>query len=86
MKVPADKQPLISHLFCPQQFAQKEHHLHVGFTPYVLAEVRLLMQGASMIAGVPLDLCKGDSVKEKIENVMSSDGVNEFMHLATNTD
>ena len=62
-------------------FGFQLNHVYCGFTPFCMAEVRMLLHGKLVIAGIPVDGVPGDDAKEKRNTLLRStiDGMREII-------
>ena len=65
-------------IFTPQCVVYAKNHVHVGLAPYGANEIRLLLDGQYIIAGVKFASVPGASFKEKVAYVMTPQGANDF--------
>jgi hypothetical protein len=81
--VPPTMQSLKEQIFGPQTWAQSESHISANVTPFGVAEIRVLLSGAYVVAGVPLEKIDGTTIKDKIESTLSEQGFGAFLSCAT---
>lgn len=64
-----------------QVFGFNLNHVYCGFTPFCMAEVRMLLCGKLVIAGIPFDGVPGDNAKEKRNTLLRStiDGMRQII-------
>ena len=64
-----------------QVFGFNLNHVYCGFTPFCMAEVRMLLHGKLVIAGIPFDGVPGDNAKEKRNTLLRStiDGMRQII-------
>lgn len=82
MALPADQEVLRDDIFGAQGWAQHEFHMNTCATPYGLPEIRMLLTGAYVVAGVKLDKLKGTTLKEKVDNTLTEKGFRSFLEAA----
>ena len=61
---------------------QKDNFNNVSVTPYGLADIRLLLRGAYIVAGDMMDSVPGDGLSKKIQGCLTKTGMREFIRLA----
>ena len=64
-----------------QVFGFNLNHVYCGFTPFCMAEVRMLLCGKLVIAGIPFDGVPGDNAKAKRNTLLRStiDGMRQII-------
>ena len=64
-----------------QVFGFNLNHVYCGFTPFCMAEVRMLLCGKLVIAGIPFEGVPGDNTKEKRNTLLRStiDGMRQII-------
>jgi hypothetical protein len=84
--LPAEFKTLSEDICGPQHWVASEMHMNAGLTPYGLPEVRMLISGSYLCAGVRFEdvtPTKGDnSIKAKIEYCLTEQGFNRFLEDA----
>ena len=73
-------------LFGVQHWLMDNTHTNVGATAFGIGEVRYLINGSYMLAGVLLSELPGNSLQEKIERTLSAEGLTEFMAACKNVE
>eukprot|EP00811_Abedinium_folium_P003825 NODE_13518_length_1161_cov_3.064797.p2 GENE.NODE_13518_length_1161_cov_3.064797~~NODE_13518_length_1161_cov_3.064797.p2 ORF type:complete len:180 (-),score=41.08 NODE_13518_length_1161_cov_3.064797:97-636(-) len=73
---------LASEVFGTQAWPQTEHHFNVGLSPFGVAEVRYLLQGSHICAGVKYDNIPRGALQLKLEHVLIIGGMREFLARA----
>ena len=65
-------------------FGFQVNYVHVGFTPFCMSEVRMLMHGKMVVAGIPYDAVPGDNAKQKRQLLLCNtiDGMRELINTA----
>jgi hypothetical protein len=89
--LPAEFKTLSEDICGPQHWVAAETHMNAGLTPYGLPEVRLLISGSYLCAGVRFEDVTptkgGNSIKAKLEHCLTEQGFNRFLEDAkTNED
>ena len=84
--LPSEYDMIKDEIFTAQHWAMNEAHVSASLTPYGLPEVRLLFSGAYIICGVRFEHIlppavggKADTIKAKIEHLMTEKGFNQFL-------
>ena len=84
--LPSEYDMIKDEIFTAQHWAMNEAHVSASLTPYGLPEVRLLFSGAYIICGVrfehilpPAAGGKADTIKAKIEHLMTEKGFQQFL-------
>ena len=77
--LPSDMAVVKEDVFMPQHWAMSNTYLNVGMLAYGVGEMRYLIDGSYMMAGVKLDCIEGDTMQKKIEGVLSQAGMRAFM-------
>jgi hypothetical protein len=80
--MPSELESLRDDIFLPQHWALQEHHLHTGALPYACSEVRYLIDGTYLIAGVKFSDLPGESLKDKLDKIGTSAGMAAFIAKA----
>ena len=78
-KAPSDSADLMAEVFDPQCFSGVAVHCHVGATPYGVGDVRVLVSGSFVVAGMPTSLVGGDTLRDKIDKCLTSAGCKTFL-------
>lgn len=84
--MPKEQESLKSEIFYPQAWAQTESHFYIGATPFGVTEVRWLIKGSYLIAGVQLAAVTGDNLAQKIDTLLTPHGAQEFLGKAAQPD
>eukprot|EP00959_Pyramimonas_sp_CCMP1952_P383187 8029271-Pyramimonas_sp.AAC.1 len=66
----------------PQHWAMTESHLHFGPTPHGVSEVRYLLEGGYVMAGVRLSALPGENLQAKTEKLATEPGMRAFVTKA----
>ena len=81
---PSDGNAVLEAAFQPQLFVGEEKHCHAGVTPHGVGEVRYVVSGNIVVAGMPLDSMPGNNLQEKIETVFTESGCRAFLRRCSN--
>ena len=65
-----------------QNWVFNNTHTNFGALPYGVGEVRYLLDGSYMVGGVKLKKVPGDTLRKKVEHVVSQQGLRQFLELA----
>ena len=82
LQLPSEYESLRDEVFGAQHWILTEPHVQTGFLPHAVSEVRLLLGGSYYVAGVKVEHMPGDTLKAKLEGLMTSAGQTAFANKA----
>ena len=71
-KFPVPLTEWAQHVHEPVWFGTKSNTVNISIGHMALTEVRFIVQGSMIVAGLPLDKCSGETIKDKRKNLMMS--------------
>ena len=81
--LPTEQEALKEDIFSPQHWANAEHHMCMGPSPYGIGEARYLAGGSYIIAGVLMEKLPGKTLLDKSDRLMTDAGLKVFLEKVT---